>query len=117
MNGGGFSYSIFSWTENLSVEWGQDINFWQAGFNSVDGAAACFPDADGDGIADSDDNCPNVFNPDQLGRLVYNQPVDAANRQSLHITKNFLLLSSFLISPPSGCEQALSRETGPNQDS
>jgi hypothetical protein len=37
-----------------------------AGFNSAAGAAACFPDADGDGIADGDDNCPNVFNPDQL---------------------------------------------------
>ncbi len=36
------------------------------GFNSTEGAASCFPDTDGDGIADNDDNCPYDFNPDQL---------------------------------------------------
>ncbi|MBK7427322.1 MAG: thrombospondin type 3 repeat-containing protein [Saprospiraceae bacterium] len=36
------------------------------GFNSAEGAAACFPDADGDGIIDNADNCPDNYNPYQL---------------------------------------------------
>jgi hypothetical protein len=41
-----------------------DCTNCDAGFHSDEGAASCFPDTDADGIADSDDNGPNVFNPD-----------------------------------------------------
>lgn len=36
------------------------------GFNSDEGAASCFLDADGDGISDNVDNCPNNYNSNQL---------------------------------------------------
>lgn len=35
------------------------------GFNSTAGASYCFPDEDGDGSSDIDDNCSGAFNPNQ----------------------------------------------------
>lgn len=51
--------------DSYSMIWGGEVDNYRSCVVAFKPAQDSMPDTDGDGILDSDDNCPNVSNPDQ----------------------------------------------------
>lgn len=58
------SWTASSGTDSISSEW-LVIPYSQANLGTHTSLCFSFPDMDGDGIADANDNCPNIANPNQ----------------------------------------------------